>query len=106
MPKLTIAESKRTTVSILAVLVIMLSVGAMFMSRRPPPLDVSKIAVGVHEAIGRRAAKETADLLGHEGKVVVVMVDKGDPPITFAEEEVASFIQTIGQTSGVVVVSV
>src|SRR3989442_1428166 len=97
-----IPENKRTTVNTLAVLVIVLSLASMFLSRRQPTLDMSDIAIGVHEAMGRRAALETGKLLGHEGKVVVVTVDAGPSPIPFAEEEISSFIQAVGQTGGVV----
>src|SRR5258708_479038 len=103
---LKIPENKRSIVSILAVLVIAVSIASMFASKRPPPLDLSNVALDLHEAIGRQAAIEVSKLLSHGGKIVVVMLDKASPPIPSAEDEFSSFIQALGQTSSVVVVSV
>ena len=103
---LKIPENQRPIVNIIAVMVIVIVVGSFFVPKHKPIGHKPNITQGLHEAIARRAALETGELLGHKGKIVVVALDKGSPPIPSAEEEFTAFIQALGQTGEVVVVSV
>ncbi len=102
-PRFKIDDKKKKPVTVIAMILITLSLASLFitMRDRPPVMDVS-----LDLAIGEGMAEETAKFLGNRGQIVVIRRDSQDVKLPGMEAQMNAFQKTLSKKGGIKIVGV